>query len=82
MSPAKLFKAVMEISDRIQTKHNEPFLKDGKTQGSKSDSGPSKADIAAAFIEELRRSRNKSKTHTLNNLIVQKRQTTSEDKKQ
>ena len=39
------------------------------------------AEIAAAFIEELEKGRNKSKKHTLNDLIVKKRQTTSEEDK-
>ena len=43
----------------------------------KTNGGPSKAEIAAAFIEELQKGANKTRKHTLNDLIVQKRQTTS-----
>ena len=57
-------------------------MQDGKGRGAKTESGPTKAEIAVAFIEELEKGRNnKSKKHTLNDLIVRKRQTTSEDKK-
>ena len=55
-------------------------FQDDKSGGGKANGGPSKAEIAVAFIEELEKSRNKSKKHTLNELIVQKRQITSEDK--
>ena len=54
---------------------------DGKAGGKKTESGPTKAEIAVSFLEELEKGRNKSKKHTLNDLIAQKRQATSEDKK-
>ena len=60
---------------------NDKHFQDGKAVGGKTDSGPSKSEIAVAFIEELEKGRNKRKKHTLNDLIVQKRQTTLEDKK-
>ena len=50
-------------------------MQDGKSGGGKTNRGPSKSEIAEAFIEELQKGRNKSKKHTLNDLIVQKRQT-------
>ena len=67
------------------TKYEQPLsnsirchdLQDGKSGGGKTNRGPSKAEIAEAFIAELQKGRNKSKKHTLNDLIVQKRQTTT-----
>ena len=43
-------------------------FQDDKSGGGKANGGPSKAEIAVAFIEELEKSRNKSKKHNKGNL--------------
>ena len=57
------------------------MLQDGKSCRGKTNGGPSKAEIAATFIEELQKGTNKTRKHTLNDLIVQKRQNESSDMK-
>ena len=66
-------------SDKIPQINGELMsnLQDGQSCRRKTNRGPSKAEIAAAFIEELQKGANKTRKHTLNDLIVQKRQTTS-----